>query len=161
MECFHIDMYNWQHKKRTKQDVIKINLIQIRMNEVNVWIQPKAMTFCWRVSLFIIWLYCCICYLQWEVHVKLFTSDISLFLFLSVLCGKNFTRISQVQNHTWTLRYVLLTKIVLSSFVHAGPKNITNPVWCLQSGGISVRNSQTLPKLDCKPEHLWRTSKIT
>ena len=32
-------------------------------------------------------------------------------------------------------------------------KNITNPVWCLQSGDISVLNSQTLPKLDCKLEH--------
>ena len=114
------------------------------MNEVNVWIQPKAMTFCWRVSLFIIWLYCYICYLQWKVHVKLLTSDISPFLFLSVLCGKNFTRTSHVQNHTWTLRYVLLTKIVLLIFVHAAPK-IQNPLWCLESGGISVLNSQTLP----------------
>ena len=122
------------------------------MNEVNVWIQkdrvwlsqPKAMTICWRVSLFIIWLYCYICYLQWKVHVKLLTSDISPFLFLSVLCGKNFTGTSHVQNHTWTLRYVLLTKIVLLIFVHAAPK-IQNPLWCLESGGISVLNSQTLP----------------
>ena len=44
------------------------------------------------------------------------------------LWQETLTRILHVQNHSCTLCRALLTKIVLSSFVHAGPKNITNPV---------------------------------
>ena len=136
-------------KNVQKQDVIKINLIQIHMNEVNFWIQqdrvwlsqPKAMTICWRVSLFIIWLYCYICYLQWKVHVKLLTSDIAPFLLLSVLCGKNFTSTKSYLNAS----LCTLDKDCPSDFCTCCTKNITNPLWCLESGGISVLGSQTLP----------------